>query len=197
MSKGGIILCGRIKLTLQEEEELQAIIKNVEKNGYSYKEDEIFPSEEAAVLVNDGTNRVKAVSMVWGFKMPPKKQLLINARSETVLEKASFAEAFERNRCVFLSTGFYEWDQNKRKVLFSNSNGKALYLAGFYKTFDDGCRSVVLTTKANESVCPVHDRMPVILQKNQIRKWLLDYSFSERLMLQNTTCLELVSSGRK
>lgn len=50
LSKGVItFMCGRIKLTLQEEEEIQTIIKSVEKNGYSYKDDEIFPSEEAAV----------------------------------------------------------------------------------------------------------------------------------------------------
>lgn len=171
-------MCGRVKLSLQEEEELQAIIKNVEKNGYHYKQDDIFPSEEAAVLVNDGTDKVRALSMVWGFKMPPKKQLLINARSETVLEKPRFAQAFKENRCVFLSTGFYEWDQNKQKVLFQNSTGKALYLAGFYKRFDDGNRSIVLTTCANDSVRAVHERMPLILEREQVRLWLTDYAFS-------------------
>ncbi|MBO1307430.1 SOS response-associated peptidase family protein [Enterococcus sp. 669A] len=155
-------MCGRVKLSLQEEEELQEIIKNVEKNGYHYKQDDIFHSEEAAVLVNDGTNKVKARSMVWGFKLPPKKQLLINARSETVLEKPFFAHDFKENRCVFLATGFYEWDSNKQKVLFQNSTGKALYLAGFYKRFDDGNRSIILTTNANESVLAVHERMPLI-----------------------------------
>lgn len=133
--------------------------------------------------------------MVWGFEMSRKKQLLINAKPETVLEKPRFAAAFKGNRCVFLSTGFYELDENKQKVLFSNSDGNAIYLAGFYKRFDDGYRSIILTTKANEAVCPVHDRMPVILQKNQIRKWPLDYYSSKRLVLQNINCLDLVSGS--
>ncbi|MGM0213466.1 SOS response-associated peptidase [Enterococcus sp. AZ109] len=189
-------MCGRIKLTLQEEKDLQAIIRNVEKNGYQYKQEEIFPSDEAAVLINDGTNKVKAISMVWGFKIPKKKQLLINARSETVLEKPRFAQAFKENRCVFLSTGFYEWDRKKRSILFRSRNGGALYLAGFYQKFDDGNRGVVLTTRGNESVLSVHERMPVILKKEQVRNWLIDYVYSrESLSQKMPDLIATVSEG--
>jgi putative SOS response-associated peptidase YedK len=46
-----------------------------------------------------------------------------------------------------------------------------LYLAGFYKRFDDAFRFVILTTEANDSVAAFHDRMPVILEKDYLAVW--------------------------
>nr|WP_242596096.1 SOS response-associated peptidase family protein [Enterococcus plantarum] len=105
--------------------------------------------------------------------------MLINARSETVTEKKTFAKAFKSTRCVFPTTGFYEWEANKEKFLFTEQDSKAVYLAGFYKRFEDGNRSIILTTGANESMRMIHDRMPVILPRESIDQWILDEEFEE------------------
>lgn len=58
------------------------------------------------------------------------------------------------------AAGFYEWSRQKEKNTFYRKDGKPLYLAGFYDRFDKEDRFVILTTVANASMRPVHDRMP-------------------------------------
>lgn len=89
-----------------------------------------------------------------------------------------FANAFGKTRGVFLTSGFYEWDQDKKKFLFREKDSKVLYLAGFYKNFEDGNRSIILTTVANKSIAAIHNRMPMILEKDTIEKWLFDDPFA-------------------
>jgi putative SOS response-associated peptidase YedK len=117
--------------------------------------------------------------MAWGFHGFKKSQSIINARLETVTEKKMFAKAFSNTRCVFSTSGFYEWDQKKRKFLFREKDSEILYLAGFYKNFEDGNRSIILTTAANKSIEAIHNRMPVILEKDTIDRWLYDDQFAE------------------
>ena len=49
-----------------------------------------------------------------------------------------------------------------------------LYFAGFYRRFEDGDRFVILTTAANASMAQIHDRMPLILEKEEILRWIGD-----------------------
>lgn len=114
-----------------------------------------------------------------GLSWFKKSQLIINARSETVSEKKIFSKAFEHTRCVFPSSGFYEWNQDKKKFFFREKGSEILYLARFYKKFEDGNRSIILTTAANESIEAIHNRMPVILEKDTIDSWLFDNSFAK------------------
>ncbi|WP_321383483.1 SOS response-associated peptidase family protein [uncultured Enterococcus sp.] len=69
---------------------------------------------------------------------------------------------------------FFEWSPEKEKFLFKESRSDVLYLAGFFKKFDDGNRSIILTTAANASVEKSHNRMPFILEKKLIDCWLSD-----------------------
>ena len=79
-----------------------------------------------------------------------------------------------------------------RKKLFANnkeSGSDVLYLAGFYKSFDNGSRSIILTTVANASVEKIHNRTPVILEKQLIDSWLSDEGVAEDYLKENMPTL--------
>ncbi|MDO4321876.1 MAG: SOS response-associated peptidase family protein [Lachnospiraceae bacterium] len=142
------------------------------------KKGDIRPSEEALVLT--GEKRPFAVrTMRWGFPQYERKGLTINARAETVLEKRLFRDSVLHRRCIIPAKHFYEWDSGKNKVTFFQDGEAALYMAGFYNYFQGEDRFVVLTVPANASVNRVHDRMPLILQEEELKSWIYDGSFLE------------------
>ena len=173
---------------------------------------EIFPTHTAPVIGNDGVAAVK-----WGFPHWKDTSVIINARSETALEKKMFSKSMKEQRCVVPSSGFFEWgnadgfsgetgsygenlfgnssysgrvnySNNKRrrkhKYLFNRPGEHTLYMAGIASNFRDlhgveYTAFVILTTAANESVSPIHDRMPVILSSDEVDLWTSDNIFME------------------
>lgn len=91
------------------------------------------------------------------------------------------------------STGFYEWDEQKKKHLFRLPGEQTLYMAGICKEYDGIQRYVILTTAANNSMKAIHDRMPVILPKDKMLLWAtdtaaaLDYLHNEMPELVHTS----------
>jgi len=77
-------------------------------------------------------------------------------------------------RCIVPSTGFYEWNSEKKKFLFRLEGTKTLYMAGLYTHYKDEMRYVILTTEANESIKEVHTRMPLVIPKREIDTWIMD-----------------------
>ena len=77
-------------------------------------------------------------------------------------------------RCAVPTTGFYEWDKDKRKLRFNRPDTPVLWLAGLYNDFAGERRFVILTTAANASMRAVHDRMPVILSADALSAWTSD-----------------------
>ena len=128
--------------------------------------------EVAAVVGAAGT--LAADILKWGFIGFDKGRLLINARAESVRTKQTFAESFAARRCVLPAAGFYEWDKKKEKVIFRSPDRPILYLAGIYRPFGDEKRFVILTREANASMLPVHDRMPLILTREEVEPWVCD-----------------------
>ncbi len=119
--------------------------------------------------------------MVWGIRTP--KSLLINTRAETALEKPTFAESARHRHCVIPSTGFFEWDGDKRKYQFTLPDTPVLYMAGIYDVREgEPCYSI-LTTAANDSMREVHDRMPLVLEREQIEPWLFDLKATESMLI--------------
>jgi putative SOS response-associated peptidase YedK len=103
----------------------------------------------------------------------------INAKSETVLDRAMFREPFRKRRCLIPATGFYEWQRvgkAKRPYHFRRRDGQPLALAGLWDRWDgpDGAllTCTILTTDANDLLRPVHDRMPVIIDPADVDLWL-------------------------
>ena len=108
-----------------------------------------------------------------GYKM-------INARSETAHEKPSFKQAFHARRCVIPASGFYEWEKSggeKTPHYIHSRDGKVMSLTGLWErwTSPDGEElqtCTILTTTANRLIKKLHDRMPVILHRDEIDLWL-------------------------
>jgi len=136
-----------------------------------------------AVIRTAGGNRL--ASFLWGLvrfwaKDPSIGARLINARAETIAEKPSFQNAFRKRRCLIPADGFYEWKKDgtpKKLFQFGLKSKEPFVFAGLYERWApagqkplDTC--TIITTRANEVVAPVHDRMPVIVPKAGQDLWL-------------------------
>ena len=105
---------------------------------------------------------------------------LINARCETVHEKATFRQAIKSRRCIVPASGYYEWSTTpagKIPHYISLADGSPLSMAGIWETWKSPEGQAVetfaiLTTAANSLVTPLHNRMPVILHRTEFDYWL-------------------------
>lgn len=113
----------------------------------------------------------------WCFKAGGQK-LLMNLRSETAPKR--FKRMFESHRCLVPADGFYEWQgpkEDRRPIWFHPPQGGLFLFAGLYEEPREGPPVfTVLTTDANATVAPVHDRMPVILSPEKAALWLREPS---------------------
>lgn len=181
-------MCGRYLFDPMtgELDEYWQIIADVVKKQEKYKEQEIatgevFPSNNVLTLGANKNNEVVPGITKWGFEGFKKGQLFINARSESVEEKKTFSKHFRERRIVFPMNGFYEWNSDKKKFLFTGNN-EVIYVAGFYRIHENVAESIIMTTEPNAAVSPIHDRMPLIIEKNDIDKWVLDLDFAREYL---------------
>lgn len=194
-------MCGRfVVLDDGEIEEINQILKDVnmkfDGTGITPKTGEVFPTNNVAtVAMQDG--KPSLTIMKWGFQKWDSKGVIINAKSETAAEKKMFSAAVSARRCIIPSTGFYEWSQNKdkpkTKYLFNSSDSPMLYMAGLYTNFTSKeaespfiARFVILTKAANSDISDIHHRMPVILHKDEIARWLRDYEYAKSIMIRDS-----------
>ena len=189
-------MCGRFtqRLSWAELHELMDLIGPPRNLRPRYN---VAPSQDVAVVrVADGGRNLSMLR--WGLipaweKDPAIGYRLINARSETVAEKPSFRSAYRRRRCLIPADGFYEWQRLgkiRQPWLFGLRDGAPFALAGLWErwTVPEGAEltgslaelgpgdpvetCTILTTAANETVAPVHGRMPVILPRDACDPWL-------------------------
>lgn len=167
-------MCGRYCLYDDGNEELRMIL---DRTAGDFKTGEIFPTDKAPVLIGQ-SGKIKPQAVIWGFPGFRGKGVIINARAETVPEKTLFRNSLRSKRCVIPSSGFFEWthDGQKTKYRFNLPDTGVLYMAGLYQDFGEKRCYVILTTAANESMSAVHNRMPVILRRNDVREWLCNDS---------------------
>lgn len=155
------------------------------------KTGEIFPTDTVPILLSE-KGRVQPVLMSWGYPKWQGSGVMINARSETAADKPTFAESVRHRRCIIPTNGFYEWNQRitgrgKPKYLLHKDNERMLYLAGLYASFQKENGDlyeafVILTVDANSSVRPLHDRMPLIVEREYCTHWLLDMAYASALL---------------
>ena len=106
----------------------------------------------------------------FGFRLKDGS-LVINARSETAMEKPLFRYALQHCRVVIPADSFHEWDKHKVRYTFTLPDRSAMYFAGLR----DRTSFVILTCAANSSMLPVHDRMPLILEDSA--SWFQDDAY--------------------
>lgn len=198
-------MCGRYFFDLDSEElsqlykKIQKQAKQEEKLAERIATGEVYPSNHVITLQRNKDNEIEPNLTRWGFQGFKKGQLLINAKSETVEQKKTFTKPFQTERCVFPMTGFYEWSQDKQKFLFTNPNSSIIFVAGFCRTHKNEIgyetESIIMTTSPNDSVSKIHDRMPLIVERNQVNDWILDIDFARELIKEKMPDLksELVS----
>lgn len=174
-------MCGRYILNPEVNPELNQLLMKLSVQGISVKTGEVFPTDQVLILRKNAQGKMVVDAIKWGFDSLNHERKHINARAETVLEKPTSREAFLKQRCVFLTTGFYEWNPQKEKILFRKSDSEILYLAGIFE--QEG--GAILTTSANASMEKTHDRMPVILDKESIEAWLSDVRFAANFLTQS------------
>ncbi len=163
-------MCGRYYIDSDVEREIYRIAQEIDENMREERTGDIYPSQDAPVIYGRGDS-LRGGKMKWGLT-GKDKSLLINARAETALERPTFSDSVRQRRCVIPARHFYEWNREKQKVTFYRKEKATLYLAGFYRGQEDGPHFIILTTEANASVRPVHERMPLILEEEEIRLWI-------------------------
>jgi len=145
----------------------------------------IAPSQQVAIVRQQNGGDRELVFMQWGLipswtKDPTVSYKMINARSETAHEKPSFKQAFRSRRCIIPATGFYEWETvGKEKIphYIHLHGGEIMSLAGLWERWkspegEEIETCTILTTAANSLVRHLHDRMPVILRRDEFDLWL-------------------------
>jgi putative SOS response-associated peptidase YedK len=135
------------------------------------------------------TEPAKIVPVLWGIKPSwgnHPSRLLINARSETVNQRPIFRKSFQKRRCLIVADGFYEWQATKagkQPFRIALKTRRPFAFAGIWQEVDGESAYVILTTEANRVMRPIHERMPVILERELLLPWL-DPDLPEREALE-------------
>jgi putative SOS response-associated peptidase YedK len=147
----------------------------------------VAPNDDVLAVTTDREGAPRGELLRWGLvpswaKGPEIGLKMINARVETVAEKAAYRTAFDRFRCLIIADGFYEWQRQpggpKQPFHITTADGEPFAFAGLWSVWRGGeevapIRSCsILTTAANPAVAPLHDRMPVILPRDAEAAWL-------------------------
>ncbi len=147
----------------------------------------LAPTQETeVVLVRDGARTVETFR--WGLVpawaktvADAAKYSLINARGEEIAEKRSYARAFRQRRCVVPLSGFYEWQRDgtrKRPHAIHRQDARILAVAGVWERWQPAGQAEplhsfsIVTTRANDFMAAIHDRMPVLLDDRDLELWL-------------------------
>lgn len=203
-------MCGRFQLSVKAKQISERY--NVEVYDDLYRPSfNCAPSQNLAVISNFEPEKLSFFR--WGlipFWAKDKKigYKFINAKSETITEKPSFKNSFKRKRCLVLSNGFYEWkkEANKQKSPYRiyTKNNELFSMAGIWDTWKDEQGNLtnsfsIITCAPNELMKNIHERMPVILKREDEEKWLKNTPQNELIELlkpYNTQQMEAYQISR-
>jgi len=174
-------MCGRYSFAIEDELIRERFGVSVRSAVYKARYN-CAPSQNLAVISTEDTDSINFYR--WGLipywaKDPSIGTRLINARAETIVEKSSFKQAFRARRCLVLSDGFFEWKKSKEKIPYRIclQDFAPFAMAGIWDNWKNPEGIVIrsfsiITTRANSLVEGIHDRMPVILKREDEKKWL-------------------------
>jgi putative SOS response-associated peptidase YedK len=144
------------------------------------------PTRDAPVVrLHPETGERRLDLLRWGLvphwaKDPKSVRMTINARGETLASTPMFRDAFARRRCLVPADVFYEWqviDGAKRPWAIARADGQPMVFAGLWEGWGGADGTVIrsftiVTTGANETLRPLHERMPVVLEPGDWPLWL-------------------------
>lgn len=182
-------MCGRYYVDDETAREIEKLVRDLDRKLQIERTGDVFPAQNATIIKGQ-EHHLAAEQMRWGFPGFEKGKLLINARAETALERPTFRESVQDRRCIIPARGFYEWNKSKEKFTFERKETPVLFMAGCYNRYEGQERFVILTTDANSSVAPVHNRMPLILEPEELKDWVLDDLAIEFLLHKAPVLLE-------
>lgn len=191
-------MCGRYLITSPEDELADLLHVSAQEVAAARPDPRwnAAPTQDLPVARTRSTGERTVEAMRWGLvpgwsKDPASARAPINARAETAATKPSFRTAMKRRRAVVPADGFYEWrkmdEGPKQPWLFRRADGRPLLLGGLWEHWQpkvgaetaDGDDAnpyartfAILTTAADATVAPVHDRMPVVLEEDELDRWL-------------------------
>ncbi len=180
-------MCGRFTLSRQDRVslalELGVPLDQLPEDSYRPRYN-IAPTNKHWIMRMEYEDR-ELLRARWGLinhwaKDPKTGYRQINARAETLEKRPAFRDAFKNRRCVVPADGFFEWAGPKdarQPIWFHRPDGGLLLFAGLYESWQREPSEweptfTIVTTEANATLEPVHNRMPVILPDDVVDEWL-------------------------
>ena len=177
-------MCGRYHVDLEEENaQVRKILEEINRRYFGtpereqMKSGEIFPTNIVPVCSNNRKLQPGYFLMKWGFSAFEGTGVIINARSESLLEKPMFRKAALERRCLVPASHYFEWERRGRarvKYAIRLPKEGLIYMAGIYRV-EEGERLpsfAIITRPAADEIAFIHDRMPLILADGDRAAWL-------------------------
>lgn len=179
-------MCGRFSLALPVKL-ISKVFETVDMPNFKPAHN-IAPSHNIPIVAIGKDKERHLIMARWGLvpswmDKDPDRGPLFNARSETLLEKKSFKNAFLRRRCIIPADGFFEWKAERRKLTpyyFYRNDTMPIAFAGLWEMKKMGdeahpevlISTTIITTNSSNEFSSIHPRFPVILEKEQWKLWL-------------------------
>lgn len=147
----------------------------------------LAPTRDApAIRLHPETRERRLDLLRWGLvphwaKDPKAVRMMINARAETIASTPMFRDAYARRRCLVPADAFYEWQEpepgRKQPWAIARADGQPMVFAGIWEGWRGADGTIIrsfaiVTTAANPTLRPLHERMPVILEEPDWPRWL-------------------------
>jgi putative SOS response-associated peptidase YedK len=175
-------MCGRYLIT-STPEAMRALFKYLDQPNFPPRYN-VAPTQPIPIVrLQEGKRQFALVR--WGLipawvKDPRKFSLILQARSDSVLDKPSFKNAMRRRRCLVPADGFYEWNEAtspRRPYVVRPKHGRPIAFAGLWESWmgpngEEVETAAVITTEANRTLMPIHYRMPAVIPEEAFDLWL-------------------------
>lgn len=179
--------------TALSRDDVAEIIRDIASGGGSCRDSatlhgsDAFPDDTVPVIMQNDDDLVCA-EMGWGYPLPWKRELAFNARADTARyhPESMWYDSLLKRRCAVPALGFFESHRTeraisaktgariKRSYRFAAPDGGVLFLAGIH----ENDRFSLLTTEPCADAASVHDRMPVVMRHDELRRWFSDQYFT-------------------
>jgi putative SOS response-associated peptidase YedK len=144
---------------------------------------EMQPAEPVLMITGNGTGYLGSKArwgLVGSFLDREPRNPPINLPAEGLVTKPFYSKILKRNRCLIPATAFYEWQslaERRQKMRISHAKGKVLMFAGIFDHHPlAGTTCAILTSAADDTLSAIHDRMPLILDREQSSFWLGEHA---------------------